>query len=329
MRAIFKDDTLLNFPDLLKKSDLYPHKAYREYDRTIYEKDYGLYYLKYELADIQLDYFDVRYHTPGSYLKECRDDTLDMIFFMEGTLHIIHRNGEKEMILPNRHNLCYTAPGSQLTQWQLESKKFKVLVISLPKNMLNNYPISDSMALTNFMHRMETGKSARLDMDCMPISSAMNDILEVIINCSKKEIGKWLFLESKIQELLSLQLEQSQNPKPTLGYRTNPENIEKIKDAMEFVTANLDIRISLEDLAKKVGTNTFTLKQGFKEVYGISVFAYWNNSRMKKAKSLLRESVLSIGEISDTLGFKNQHYFSTAFKKEFGTTPSQFRNSSN
>ena len=44
---------------------------------------------------------------------------------------------------------------------------------------------------------------------------------------------------------------------------------------------------------------------------------------MERARYLLRETEFSIGEISDQLGYKNQHHFSTAFKKQFGMTPSQ------
>ena len=56
------------------------------------------------------------------------------------------------------------------------------------------------------------------------------------------------------------------------------------------------------------------------------MLAYWNTLRMKKAKGLIQEGLLSIGVIAEILGFKNQHYFSTTFKKEFGFTPSQFKN---
>ena len=79
---------------------------------------------------------------------------------------------------------------------------------------------------------------------------------------------------------------------------------------------------TLNGLAKRVGTNEYTLKKGFKELFGVSVFQYWKGLRLETAKTALLEEGLSVQEVSRKIGYKNPQHFTTAFKKQFGLTPS-------
>ena len=88
---------------------------------------------------------------------------------------------------------------------------------------------------------------------------------------------------------------------------------------------NLDSANSLIDLAHQVGTNEFTLKKGFKELFGTTVFAFWNDIKMEQARNLLLEQNINITEIAHIMGYKNQRNFSAAFKKKYGIVPSQLK----
>ncbi|MEM6893139.1 MAG: AraC family transcriptional regulator [Bacteroidota bacterium] len=326
MKTVFKDGQDINVLEDLNLEPQHPkHPKYYEYERFVEKKDYDLHFLKYELAGIRLSYFDVKRCHPGIQLKELRSDSLDMIFFIDGILNVMDDDGNTEIVLPNRHNLCYTAPGEGFAQWRFDSNSFKVLTISLPKTILEHYPQGESKALKNFIAHGSRGNSARLHPTCMPIGTIIHQTIEEIIHCTKAETGKWIFLESKIHELLAMQLEQACTAMGDSTYTTQTKNIKKVHAVKEFISNNLEARTSLDELARQAGTNTFTLKKGFKALYGTSVFAYWNLLRMEKAKALLKESTLSIGEIAEQLGFKSQHHFSSTFKKAYGITPSQMR----
>ena len=54
---------------------------------------------------------------------------------------------------------------------------------------------------------------------------------------------------------------------------------------------------------------------------------YLVHLRMEKAKQLLKEDQLKIIDVANLVGFSNSGYFSTVFKKQFGQTPVEFRNS--
>lgn len=65
----------------------------------------------------------------------------------------------------------------------------------------------------------------------------------------------------------------------------------------------------------------------FKKYMHISPIQYLIERRIKECQSLLRTSSLSISEISETVGFSSQSYFSQIFKKTLGLTPLQYRQS--
>ncbi|MEM9362648.1 MAG: AraC family transcriptional regulator [Bacteroidota bacterium] len=325
MESVFKDNKPVNLLDFITaKGSVQGNSDYFQVNSSFTKSDYVLDYLKYELLEIKVDYFDVKNCTRGAHLKECRNDSLDMIFFLTGALSINYKNNF-EIVLPNRHNLCYTAADMITTDWKFDSEEFQVLIISLPKSIFSHYPKGNTDALNHFLKRMDAGKSARLHPECMPITKSMQSVLNEIIHCSKEDTSKWIFLESKIRELLVQQIEQVKQSILEFNPLLKPESIKKIHQTKTYIENHLQSRFSLTELAKKVGTNTFTLKKGFKEIYGTTIFTYWNDLRMQKAKLLLEENKLSVGEISYVLGFKSQHHFSTTFKKKYDMTPSQAR----
>lgn len=127
-------------------------------------------------------------------------------------------------------------------------------------------------------------------------------------------------------ELLMLQLEQiSQSQTNATASSLKPSGVEKVHAVKEFIQKNLAGSYSQKDLARMVGTNEYSLRKGFKEVFGDTIFGYWQQLKMKKATQLLLDKSQTIAEISREMGYKNPQHFSTAFKKHFGHSPSERR----
>ena len=79
-------------------------------------------------------------------------------------------------------------------------------------------------------------------------------------------------------------------------------------------------------MAQYVGTNEFTLKKGFKELFGTTVFNFWNDAKMAEAKKMLLNGSMNVSEVSDLVGYKNPRHFSAAFKRKYGMIPSTLKN---
>jgi AraC-like DNA-binding protein len=153
----------------------------------------------------------------------------------------------------------------------------------------------------------------------------MYEIINGIINCQRKGVFKKIYLEAKIMELLLLQLEQFQED-DGVAVSLKKADIDKIYAVREYLLQNMEANNTLVSLAHSVGTNEFTLKNGFKELFGTTVFGFWHDAKMEHAKKLILHEEKTIGEVSDLVGYKNQRHFSDAFKRKFGIPPSKLKN---
>ena len=95
---------------------------------------------------------------------------------------------------------------------------------------------------------------------------------------------------------------------------------------MDYINKNYSSSdLCLNDLAKNVNVSPSYLSALFKKVEGISISDCITNARIGAARKLLQTTNLSLKEISQKCGYANQYYFSTAFKKNTGETPSSYR----
>nr|MCR4871327.1 AraC family transcriptional regulator [Atopobiaceae bacterium] len=82
---------------------------------------------------------------------------------------------------------------------------------------------------------------------------------------------------------------------------------------------------SLSELAANVGLSPEYLSVKFKRETGMTTSRYISKMHVDEAKALLRFTNLSIGEIAAQLAYSSQSHFQSAFKRETGTTPQQYR----
>jgi signal transduction histidine kinase/DNA-binding response OmpR family regulator len=81
----------------------------------------------------------------------------------------------------------------------------------------------------------------------------------------------------------------------------------------------------VNDICMQLGLSRIQLYRKVKAMLGYSVNDYINTVRLKKAKHLLTSSEHTISEIAHLVGYSSPAYFSTAFKNQFGVTPSEFK----
>jgi AraC family transcriptional regulator len=101
------------------------------------------------------------------------------------------------------------------------------------------------------------------------------------------------------------------------------QNIARVCD---YINQNLDEELSLDILSAVSGFSKFHFHRIFSSYIGFSVIRYIRISRLKRASfRLIFKTDLKIIDISLEAGFESSEAFSRAFKREFGQTPSQFR----
>lgn len=136
---------------------------------------------------------------------------------------------------------------------------------------------------------------------------------------------KHLYLESKVSELLLTQIscfnKQNKRSRSVKLYRRDIDAIHTVKD----IISNGFGHTTISDLAQCAGINQTKLKAGFKELFGVTVFDFLTKRRMQAAKDLLITTDLSISEIANLIDYAYPQHFITAFKRQFGKTPGEFR----
>lgn len=250
-------------------------------------------------------------------------ETVEMHFALKGrSTAMIETFGRNVAFDAHQHNIIYANRACGKMQW--DSREFRICEINLSTGFFKKFLPRDTVIFGEFRNTLEKRQSGLLGRKHHRISHGMYRVIDEIMNCERQGIFKRMFLEAKIIELLLLQLEQF-SEEPVHSTTLKKKDIDKIYAVREFILENLDASCSLIDLAHQVGTNDFILKKGFRELFGTTVFAFWNDVKMEQAKQMLTGQDVSIGEVAHISGYKNPRHFSAAFKRKFGVLPSQVK----
>lgn len=251
-------------------------------------------------------------------------ETVEMHFALKGSSNATSGQLEKQIgFNAHQQNIIYANKLRGKMQW--ESEAIQLFEINLSPVFFNRFLPDDSKLFSDFRKIIDGGNAGCLNTNNKLITYQMYQIIDDIMNCQRKGFFKRMYLEAKVIELLVLQLEQSNDGKGS-KVSLSKENIDKIYAVRDFILDNIHTASSLIDLAHRAGTNEFTLKKGFKELFGTTVFGFWSDTKMEQAKLMLTEQAVNISDVSKCLGYKNPRHFSTAFKRKYGFLPSQLKN---
>jgi AraC-like DNA-binding protein len=128
---------------------------------------------------------------------------------------------------------------------------------------------------------------------------------------------------SEIKMLKMLNLIHSQ-----YGIKTIKENIDYCEAIKDYVDANFEQIINLDDISKLFEISKFTISKKFKSKYDVSIIAYYNSKRLEYAKKELTDNQKSISSIAKVLNFTDVYTFSKFFKMHTGVSPKKYRESS-
>lgn len=98
-----------------------------------------------------------------------------------------------------------------------------------------------------------------------------------------------------------------------------------VQAAIGYIQEHLAEKISIEELCHAVGTNPSTLNYRFRRAMDCSAGQYILRERIRLAERLLLGTSYRVAEIAARCGFENLYYFSNAFRKQMGVSPTQYR----
>jgi transcriptional regulator GlxA family with amidase domain len=94
--------------------------------------------------------------------------------------------------------------------------------------------------------------------------------------------------------------------------------------ALNYINAHLSEPLTVEVLAGQVNLSSSAFSRRFRELTGRSPYQFVKESRLERARELLLERRLGVGDISAAVGYASQSHFTKEFRARFGTTPGEY-----
>ncbi len=99
----------------------------------------------------------------------------------------------------------------------------------------------------------------------------------------------------------------------------------EILSARIYIAKNIESKLSLDEVANHVYLNASYFSRLFRQEMGTTFIEYVTSQKIERAKELLDQTIYSLGEICERLGYDNQSYFIKIFKNVVGKTPNEYR----
>lgn len=247
-----------------------------------------------------------------------------MIFAVKGDVCCTYGKGETISISSQQHNLIAVPKETTLSPLE-NTEAYEIVAIRLSASFLSRYLPENHPAFKRLKQSKIT-KPALFSERMLYITPEISVILNSIENSNHTGFCKRLFLESKVIELLVLQITQFELSETSeLLNNLKKDDLDKMQEVKEILISNVSSQLSLRTLAHMVGTNEFNLKKNFKSAFGTTVYGYLNQHKMEKAKAMLVEGDAKISEVSSKMGYKHATHFTSAFKKYFGYLPTKIK----
>lgn len=150
-------------------------------------------------------------------------------------------------------------------------------------------------------------------------------VLQEILNANFNSFIKNLYVKGKIYELISLHFQRDETQEGEFcPFLVDEQEVLKIRKAKDYIIKNMSNPPGLQELANEVGLNIKKLKEGFKQIYGDSVFSFLLDYKMGQAKKMLESNQYNVNEVGEKVGYSTASHFISAFKKKYGVTPKQY-----
>lgn len=131
-------------------------------------------------------------------------------------------------------------------------------------------------------------------------------------------------LNAAIEKALS-QLSPDLTPPVSLASPKELSQGDIAQNIRKYIENNYSRNFRISVFEKEYHFSSAYLTKIFRSVYGYSIYEYVLKLRMERAKELLENPDIKILDISERLGYADNHYFSKAFKKYYHISPSQYR----
>ena len=242
-------------------------------------------------------------------------------FCLEGKMTFSFNNGSYKFDLNENNSIILFNPSTNLPIDAVLEKKTKYLSLLITIKKFHGL-FSELTDNISFLSQENSGKKYYKENVITPqISTVLNQIM----NEKLSENVKNLYLKGKIFELLGMYFNESNDMNiEQCPFLADEKNVVKIKMDKEIIIKRMTNPPSLKELSSEVDISLKNLKEGFKEIYGYTVYGFLLEYKMNIASKMLSTKNYNVNEVADQIGYSTSSHFINAFKNRFGTTPNKY-----
>ena len=255
------------------------------------------------------------------FIREVDSKFIQFHFCLKGAIKFNFNNGRYSLDIKEDDSLLLYNPQRDLPlNVEMEPKSWMITVL-ISINKFHSLFSQDANYVT-FLSDENRDKKYYKDGRVTP---SMAIVLNQLYNFNLHSSVKQLYFKGKCYELLSLYFNRSEDADiEQCPFFFVDDNVAKIKKAKDIVLANMTEPPGLQELANEIGLSLKKLKEGFKQLYGDTVYGFLFNHKMEYARKLLESQEYNVNEVGLKVGYSTSSHFIAAFKKKFGTTPKKY-----
>ena len=254
-------------------------------------------------------------------VREINSSFIQFHFCMKGQGDFLFNTGNYVFNVKEEHSILLYNPQRDLPiDLKLQPNTWIIgVVISIKK--FHSLFSQDA----DHIHFLSPENSTKKYYDNGNINPSMAVVLSQILSSNIHESMKALYLKGKVYELLSLYFNKNEDTDiEQCPFLIDEDNVRKIRLAKEIILKNMSEPPTLQELSEEIGLSLNKLKEGFKQLYGDTVFGYLLNHKMEEARRMLASTNYNVNEVGLRIGYSTSSHFITAFKKKYGTTPKKY-----
>ena len=256
-----------------------------------------------------------------SFEREIDSTFIQIHFCLRGkSKFLFNDNSYSFDVLDNRSILLYNPQRTLPINLEIQPKTTLIsLLISIEKF---HSLFSKESGYIPFLSDENSNKKYYDDAEIKPVVAI---VLQQIINSNINSSIRELYVKGKVYELLSLHFQKDENADGEYcPFLVDEQNVLKIREAKKIIIARMAEPPSLQELANEIGLNIKKLKEGFKQIYGDTVYSFLFDYKMEHSRRLLESNQYNVNEVGTQVGYSTASHFIAAFKKKFGTTPKKY-----
>jgi len=255
---------------------------------------------------------DLKNQTKTIKLKNL-DRMLMMVVIKRGTLTINNHIEDKKQQIKENSVIVY---GSSRQDFSLDVEG-EAFILFIADFFLKHYLSFNPNEPIDFLYEKIQHETVLEEIAQHPIDALSLYLIKKIIHTQEDRTMQSIRCMHRVMEFITHRFSLLD----MVDKEIDKEELKIASRAKSQLLTSFKTPPTIEVLAHLCATNESKLKKVFKKVYKITIYAYIQQLRLEEANLLLREEMMTIGEIAKRVGYKHQGHFSKLFFETYGVYP--------